>query len=627
MNNIFNGSQVQAVPDLQGQGRRLVQAAGSRAIALSEYENGAVRLELDSPPIRKLILSGGGAKGFAYAGALTALEQTAVLPGIESVHGSSAGAIMAALIASGMSATAFDELSDDTDLLALLDSEDPDTGWLQRSLARLGDAAGRALPGTVGSYTRMLLNTLPRLNSEALPLQTLIRHRARAAVLNLTEGASAAQVIVIRERLLAGAAVTFSDLDVLNRHIPQIKQLYITGTAMFSGVPQLVVFSATLTPDLDIAMAAHVSAALPVVFRQPQQQGLDFQAFDELTFFQDGGVLLNTPVPQLADPGQVTDLLSGADMLILQLDDSQQTEPGGRLKSFLFDWLAGAPVSANRALQNMELRRFTAQTVIVPLRTSMGDFSGIVNGNLNFAMTPDIRNHLQEQLEQAVRAHLEERAARREVYDFASLADALQSLDDEMLESVRLSAAHSRFDEATRWRQEALHTLNDLDQAVMRLDPQAPVMLEGEVQQCLERLDGLASADAFTGYLVRELNRHDRPGCRRLLESMRHQGTASPLLQAALLEMRRREIRVIAANIRKAVVFPSLHLAWQTPANQTLLLRVDQMLLQAVDARQVNQALDELVAGYQSLDWLPGNLWKSRTLELASAWRINAPDA
>ncbi|GAB7530911.1 hypothetical protein PS3A_33220 [Pseudomonas sp. 3A(2025)] len=591
----------------------IVEQAGSRRITLSEGDNGIIHLELDGPPIRKLILSGGGAKGFAYSGAVTALEHLGVLPGLESVHGSSAGAIMAALIAAGMPAPQFDDLIDNTNLLALLDSSNASVGWLQRGLAGLGERAGQVVPGTAGGFTHLLLSVLPRIRSEALPLQTLIRNTARAAVLALIHDAHPTEVLVVRERLLAGGAVTFADLALLSRHIPRIKQLNITGTAMFSGAPQLVVFGAALTPDMDIAQAAHVSASLPVVFRQPGQQGLDFQVFDELTFFQDGGVLLNTPVPQLLDPGLATDLLSGADMLILTFEKSPIVSSRGGLKGFLSDWLADAPVTAQRELQNLDLKTFAAQTVVVPLRTERGDFTGALNGTLNFTMSAQVRNHLQDKLEQAVRAHLAERAEGREAYDFGSLHEALQSLDDDMLASVERVPAAAQM---RAWRNTAYNLFAQLEAAIAALDLDTA---SGDVDTVLAALERHTTTAADSQWLVLQLNRYERPAFARLLDTRRVQ---SPLLTAARVLMRQREIRVIAGNIRKALIFPSLHLLWQTEANTELLLRADQQLLQARTAGEINQALDAIIDGYQSRNRLPVTLWTSQTVEQARAWRI-----
>lgn len=58
----------------EGRSRVIVEHAGKRRITLTDYENGVTRLELALPPINKLILSGGGAKGIAYSGAVNALS-------------------------------------------------------------------------------------------------------------------------------------------------------------------------------------------------------------------------------------------------------------------------------------------------------------------------------------------------------------------------------------------------------------------------------------------------------------------------------------------------------------------------------------------------------------------------
>lgn len=600
----------------------IVRDAGPRHITITEQADGISNLELACAPIAKLILSGGGAKGFAYSGAVTALEKLGVMPGIVSVHGSSAGAIMAALIASGMGAARFDALSDETDMLSLLDSPNENVSWLQRGFARIGEMAEKALPGTVGGFTRLLLSVLPRVQSEALPLQKLIRDQARTAVLSLIHEDHPAEILAIGKRLEAGGVVTFDDLAVLNRHIPQIKQLNITGTAMLGEVPQLVVFSAALTPDLDIAIAAHVSASLPVVFRQSGQGGLGFQELDELTFFQDGGVMLNTPVPQLVDPALATDLLSGADMLILKFEKKPSSSGRGGLMKILKDWLVGAPVAAGREYQNLALKTFAAQTVIVPLRTEKGDFSSALGGTLNFTMSRDIRNHLQERLEQTVTAHLVERSARRERYEFASLTEALFSLDDAMLADIQPLAASSAVGEAVAWRSRAREVLTCLDARVEAADSGSALTLTREMQADIEQLDALATDAARLQWLALELNRYDRRGTGRLLGSLRGRDSSSNVLGVALREKRKREIRAIAGNIRKAVIFPSLHLFMQTSDNTELLLRADQMLLQATQAEEVNRALDEIIQQYRSRNRLPVKWWTSKTVELARAWKI-----
>jgi exoenzyme U len=200
----------------------------------------------------------------------------------------------------------------------------------------------------------------------------------------------------------------------------------------------------------------------------------------------------------------------------------------------------------------------------------------------------------------------------------------LQSLDDEMLASIPTTDAAPAVVEILVWRSKSRQVLDRLAAVTEAADKGAPLLLAGEARGALDELDALAVHPAHLQRLALELNRYDQPGFKRLLNAMRDQVVESPVLSAALLEMRKREIRVVAGNIRKSVIYPSLHLLWQTRANTELLLRADQMLLQATQAREVNQALDEIISGYRSRNKLPGLFWRPRTVELAKAWRVKA---
>jgi NTE family protein len=66
-------------------------------------------IEQKSPKVG-LVLSGGGAKGLAHIGALKVIEEAGV--SIDYIGGTSMGAIIGALYASGYSANQLDSLSD-----------------------------------------------------------------------------------------------------------------------------------------------------------------------------------------------------------------------------------------------------------------------------------------------------------------------------------------------------------------------------------------------------------------------------------------------------------------------------------------------------------------------------------
>lgn len=600
----------------------VIEAVGARRLTVRDEASGVTALELDAPPLRKLVLSGGGAKGIAYPGAVTALENQGALSGIDTVYGSSAGAIMAALIASGLNARQFDTLADNTDLLALLDSPDPSVGWLQRAFAELGKRASNALPSTVGAFTQLLLSVLPRVQSSGLPLQAFVRDQARNAVLGLIADQQHPELDLIRRRLERGDAVTFGDLAGINRHLGQIKKLNITGTAMFEGRAQLVVFNATLTPDMDIALAAHISAALPVVFRRPGAQDLDFQEFGELTYFQDGGVLLNTPIPQLIDPSLIADRLWASDMLILIFEKKNEAGSRRGLVGTLTDWWTGASVSAGRAFQAQALKALAEQVVTVPLNTERGDFRDPLKGTLNFTMTNDIKDYLQDLLRVAVEKHLAERSRRRERYEFASLDEVLHSLSDEMLEDVLAQTGLERVREVQAFRRAAHRALVALEEVLQQIPDLITNGLHEALRPVLESLDELVTDKPQLSWLVSEMNRSDALRLGRLLQLSPGQEAGSEVLQAAIAEARQRNVHTIAGNIRRFVVFPSLHLLRQTEHNKALLLRVDEQLAKAGTAAEINQALDSIIQGYTSRTPLLNTPLRAKTIEMARAWRI-----
>ena len=608
--------------NLEGGTQTMIEAIGVRRLTVRHEASGVTALELDAPPLRKLVLSGGGAKGIAYPGAIMALENLGALSGIDTVYGSSAGAIMAALIASGLNARQFDTLADNIDLLALMDSPNPSVGWLQRAFAELGKRANNALPSTVGSFTQLLLSVLPRIQSSGLPLQTFVRDQARNAVMGLIADQQHPELDLIRRRLERGDAVTFGDLDRINRHLGQIKKLNITGTAMFEGRAQLVVFNATLTPDMDIAMAAHISAALPVVFRRPGAHDLDFQEFGELTYFQDGGVLLNTPIPQLIDPSLTADRLWASDMLILIFEKKNEAGAHRGLVGTLTDWWTGAPVSAGRAFQAQALKALAEQVVTVPLNTEKGDFRDPLKGTLNFTMTNDIKDYLQDLLRVAVEKHLAERSRRRERYEFASLDEVLHSLGDEMLGDVLAQTGLEQVRELQVFRRAARRALVALEEVLQQIPDLITNGLNEALRPVLESLDELATNESQLSWLVNEMNRPDALRLGRLLQLSPDQGAGSAVLLAAIAEARQRNIRTIAENIRRFVVFPSLHLLRQTDHNKALLWRVDEQLAKAGTAAEINQALDTIIQGYTSRNPLLNTPLRAKTIEMARAWRI-----
>jgi Patatin-like phospholipase len=74
-----------------------------------------------APAIENLVLRGGGAKGAGYPPALVELEKHGGMSGVKQIVGTSAGALTAALLASGLSAEQFQKVSDAHDTATFKD--------------------------------------------------------------------------------------------------------------------------------------------------------------------------------------------------------------------------------------------------------------------------------------------------------------------------------------------------------------------------------------------------------------------------------------------------------------------------------------------------------------------------
>lgn len=185
--------------------------------------------------IRNLVFEGGGVKGVAYGGALTALNEAGVLENVERVAGTSAGAITAVLLAVGYSAK---ELSDIVAKTDFNDFADDDPGKI-RDTARLVSEYG----WHKGEYFMQWIGDL------------------------------------IAEKF-CDSAFTFQDLKDSGG-----LDLYLTATNLTKQ--RVDVFSYEHTPDVEIRKAARMSMSIPIYFKAIQHDGC---------WMADGGMSFNYPV-------------------------------------------------------------------------------------------------------------------------------------------------------------------------------------------------------------------------------------------------------------------------------------------------------------------------------------------
>ncbi len=204
---------------------------------------------------RNLVFEGGGVKGIAYAGAIQALEEAKILPGITRVAGTSAGAITAVLLGLGAGSQDIARIVGGTDFKQFMDS-----GLLPANIWRLvndygwykGDAFADWMRGIIQKYT-------------------------------------------------GDPELTFIGLRALTKQPnSSFRELWMVGTDLSKQQP--MVFSADDTPGVPIWQATRTSMSIPLFFQAVMQDG-DVRV--------DGGVTWNYPIDLFDDKKYLTDPKAG----------------------------------------------------------------------------------------------------------------------------------------------------------------------------------------------------------------------------------------------------------------------------------------------------------------------------
>jgi len=189
---------------------------------------------------RNLVFEGGGVKGIAYLGALDVLAERAIIPAIERIGGTSAGAINAILLGLGFTPKETKDILWSLDFNAFMD----DSWGLIRDVERLIEKFG----WYKGDYFR---NWIAQL---------------------------------IREKT-GNSESTFADIEAMKKK-RKFKSLYFMGTNLSTAFSE--VFSAEHTPRVCVADAVRISMSIPLFFASRRSARGDV--------YVDGGVLDNYPV-------------------------------------------------------------------------------------------------------------------------------------------------------------------------------------------------------------------------------------------------------------------------------------------------------------------------------------------
>ena len=279
---------------------------------------GGFTLIRKAPQIENLVLKGGGGKGLGNPPALIELERAGVLTGLKQLVGTSAGALTAALLSSGISPQAFQDISHQTNM---------------------GDKAGEPLdtlkyPGIqlgfgfkeAGGILAMVDQKSAESVSKYLGAQW--ESPSFKAKLALMSEGEQVRLQALRQQNFdtdrTSQMITFRDLSLLHRLEPtQFKELTLTG---FNNTDKtLHYFNAKDTPDMPIAIAGRISMSIPAFFQSVKYDIGDGEGLREWT---DGGVGSNMPAGTLFEKleGQVLEEKRARTMLMTFDEDGRAHE-------------------------------------------------------------------------------------------------------------------------------------------------------------------------------------------------------------------------------------------------------------------------------------------------------------
>lgn len=273
----------------------------TQSLTFSEKANKWVLMR-EAPPIKNLVISGGGAKGVVLPGVIRCLEETKVADTgevsyreqLENIAGSSVGALTAGFIALGVSAKDINASMEVEDFKALLGkgigpvfkSGEPLLHFMRNTMK---NSVTEHLKKIYGVTSLAEITNIREKFADRLPKD---RSEADAIVSEMTK--------LLEELGKTDTKITFAMLNSLHKLDPKnFKDLTVTATCNETG--ETVFFNADNTPDLEIALGCRASAALPLVLQSvpisKSMAGLSkIKELKENLTFSDGGYLNNVPV-------------------------------------------------------------------------------------------------------------------------------------------------------------------------------------------------------------------------------------------------------------------------------------------------------------------------------------------
>lgn len=202
--------------------------------------------------IKNITLSGGGAKGACYSGVYSALKNTDIFENVNEIAGSSAGAMAAALFATGATPENLTNSLRNQKFKELLGK------GLFNKIQLSGDPLREYMRELIVQNIRNIFKAFDIDNIQNIQnIRNILGNEIKNNINDVFNK------IFLNNR---NTDITFSDLQKCRSYLPHIfKNLIITGTDKSRG--RLEIFSYQTTPNMSIALACRISGSIPILFK------------------------------------------------------------------------------------------------------------------------------------------------------------------------------------------------------------------------------------------------------------------------------------------------------------------------------------------------------------------------
>lgn len=576
-------------PNLVAQTTQAITVNGKQ-ITIVKGKNGRPMFTAPPPPVQEITFSGGGAKGAALPGALKALQESHMLDNVKVIYGASVGAMTASLVAAGISAEDFTEISNSDDVTNELTDG---TGGSKLSIAA-------RIPKNLAALLLKKVTTLGESDITANPLtgEGIEGAMSRLLDISLNKRALAyneecrtgnvtpdAMVTAILENMsVRKDGPTFGELKYLAGVIPGVKEVSITGTytTEFEIGPtggrgreipggnekgKLYMFNAQTEPDLAVSVAVHASASFPIVFK-PVNIKL---SNGKIVRFIDGGTMNNTPtsssvgternIDPVPEKRGMTFVFEGSGSESLQ-QGQVKTKQGLGVR--FQDCLVNSENAASEYGKNRDISDRPEELVVVPLRVTIPGSerrSGkdrevdMRDGTLEFGLDVEAKIVLQKETEKATNAQIA-REMRPKTREFASDTQMFVSIPIADLQALA-SSGYQGAAAAAVFRADVKAETDELLKGMKAAEGNMDTALaDPTVIQALDHLTTLSGDNIdYQGYVARELNKGPLD---ELMRALKRRPGRGGILEAAVFVTGAIEVHEKALELLKDLVYPKM---------------------------------------------------------------------